>query len=673
MATENMFGLKVPKSTTVVGTPNLERVIRNMNRLAEAKAPSSDVGAYLASEGFNEKSFTKAVENYNKAKGVIAEFGPFKNALQGLTFGFSDEAEAGLKALVGKGTYEQNLAAIRGAQAEYEAGAPMSEVIGGKIVGSTPQMLLGGAGALQSLRLVPQLARAPRPVVATTGATVSGGVSGGVTGAGEAVEGGRVSGASEGGKTGAMFGPVGMTVAKVGKEVGRPVVETVRRAMGQEPVTDFARRADVKLLQALQRDGVDLDEAMARLNRIRDSNYKPETIIELGGENTRALADIVAQYPGARGRAALLAEERITGAPQRITQDFRQALQVNADAFDLAEDLIRTRTAQADPLYKRAYQEGGVIEDPRIDKFMKLPAFKDAYDRARRLALYDGVELPPDPTKMGQLGGFDLMTLDYIKRGLDEVLYLGKQPGGGLGKTEMGKIKDRRNEFVSVIDEVGPASYREARRAFAGPTEVMDAIEQGQQFTKVDPRQLRRTYDGLTPAEQEGFRIGVYDAVREAVDKGTDGHDVLRRVWSSQQKRNQLAAFIGPDAFEDLQSRLLRERVIRETDVGMMGGSQTARRTIAGRELEGEEELVPSVIRQGPSAALRNYALRTMTGPGQPTAEALSSTLFNLDPNAQRQALLRLQSLDQLLRQEAARAGGQSGTVIGTQSGLLGE
>jgi hypothetical protein len=673
MATQDIFKLPLPKSTTVKGTPNLERVMRNMNTLAEANAPANDISAYLAQEGFNQDSFTKAVENYNKSKGVIAEFGPFKNALQGLSFGWSDEAEAGIKALIGKGTYEQNLAAIRGAQAEYEASAPMTEVIGGKIVGSTPQMLLGGTGALNVARQMTNLSRVPKPVIAATGAAVSGGVSGAITGAGEAVEGGRAEGAMESGQLGTLFGPMGMTVAKGAQMAGRPVVEGARRLMGQEPLTDFSRRADVKLLQALQRDGIDLQDALDRLNQIRQSNYKPETIIELGGENTRRLADVVAQYPGPAQAARVLAEERIGGAPQRITQDFREALQVNADAFDLADNLIKTADAQADPLYKRAYREGGVIDDPRINKFMKIPQFQDAYRTARRLAALDGIELPPDPKKMGDLGGFDLMTLDYIKRGLDDVLFLGKAPTSGIGKTEMGKLKERRREFVNVIDEVGPASYKEARRAFAGPMEIYDAIEQGQKFTKVDPRQLRKTYDGLSTAEQEGFRIGVYDNIRETVDKGTDGYDILRRVWSSKQKRDQLASFIGPDAFEDLQARLVRERVIRETDTTMMGGSQTMRRTLAQRELEGEEELVPSLMRQGVTGTARNYLLRTMTGPGQPTAESLSSTLFSLDPNAQRQALLRLQSLDQLLREEAARGGGRIGTITGTQTGLLGE
>ena len=673
MAEKNLFNFPVPKSTSVSGTPNLERVLRNMNRMAELGANKDETLTYLRSEGYSTDSFAKAVENYNKSKGIIADFGPLKNTLQGLTFGWSDEAEAGIKALIGKGTYEQNLAAIQGAQQEYEMGAPATEVIGGKIIGSAPQMLLGGLGAVRTIQNIPQFAKISPTIAGLTGASVTGGVSGAITGAGEAQPGGRFQGAQESGQIGAAFGPMGMTAAKVGGKVAEPVVQAGKRLFGKETPTDFARRADVKLLQALQRDGVDLQDALNRLNQIKQSNYKPETIIELGGENTRRLADVVAQYPGAAQAARSLAEERIGGAPQRITQDFREALRVNADAFDLADNLIKSRDAAARPLYERAYREGGVIDDPRINKFMKIPQFQDAYRTARRLAALDGIELPPDPTKMGQVGGFDLMTLDYIKRGLDDVLYTGKMPGSGIGKTEIGKLKQRRNEFVGVIDEAGPASYREARKAFAGPTEVMDAIEQGQKFTKVDPRQLRKTYDDLSPAEQEGFRIGVYDNIRETIDKGTDGHDILRRVWSSKQKRDQLAAFIGPDAFEDLQSRLVREKVIRETDTTMMGGSQTMRRTLAQRELEGEEELVQSVVNRGLGGTARNYLLRTMTGPGQPTAEALSSTLFSLDPNAQRQALLRLQSLDQLLREEAARGGGRIGTMTGTQTGLLGE
>lgn len=104
----------------------------------------------------------------------------------------------------------------------------------------------------------------------------------------------------------------------------------------------------------------------------------------------------------------------------------------------------------------------------------------------------------------------------------------------------------------------------------------------------------------------------------------------------------------------------------------MMGGSQTQPRTLAQREFEGRDELVPQIAERGVLGAARNYLLQTMTGPGQPTAEQLARTLYALDLPTQQAAIQRLQSLDELLTREAARTAGVAGTA-GGMSGLLGD
>jgi hypothetical protein len=648
-----------------------------MEKLSSGGATPEETITYLRSEGYNPDSFANSVAKYNKAKGLVSEFGPVKSALQGLSFGFSDEAEAGIKALLGKGTYEQNLASLQLAQEEFQQESP-GTAIATEIAGGFPLMAVGGLGAMRGMqalqRTAPGIAQRVSPAITgVTGAAATGAVGGGLAGAGTAEPGVRIAGATGAAPVGAALGTAGTVIPRAIGQV--PMVERGieigRRALGMG--TDYTRTADVKLLQALQRDGFSPQQVAERIQKIKASGYKPETIIEFGGENTRGLADVVAGYPGASQAARALAEERSGGQAGRVMTDFREAFKVNTDALDLAEDIIRARDRISKPLYQQAYQEGGVIADERIMGFMKIPQFKDAYARARRIAALDGIELPEKATDIEKVGGFDLMTLDYIKRGLDDVLFTGKQPGSGIGKTELGKLKERRNEFVGIIDEAGPASYKQARQAFAGPTEVLDAIDQGKKFATLDARSLKRQYDSLTPAEQEGFKVGVYDSIRTNINKGADGSDALRRVWGSPEKRDQLQVFLGPETFQDLTNQLAREKVIRQTDVRMMGGSPTQRRQLAQREFEAEEGLVPQMAERGVVRGGIDYLLRSATGPGQPTAEALAPTLFSTDYSRQLEAMTRLRALDDLLRQEAARSAGAIGTGVGVQSGLLGE
>lgn len=655
----------------------LQRVIRNMEKLSDGGASPEETLTYLRSEGYDPKSFSNSVEKLNKAKGLVSNFGPVKSALQGLSLGFSDEAEAGIKALLGKGTYEQNLASLQLAQEQFQQESP-GTAIATEIVGGLPLMAIGGLGAVRGMqalqRTAPGIAQRISPAATgATGAAATGAVGAGIAGAGTAEPGMRMAGAARAAPLGAALGTAGTVIPRAIGQI--PIVErgleVGRRAIGMG--SDFTRQADTKLLQALQRDGFSPQQVADRIQRIKQSGYKPETIIEFGGENTRGLADVVAGYPGAAQTARALAEERGGGQAARVSTDFRQAFQVNADAIDLAEDIIRKRDAASKPLYQQAYQEGGVIVDSRFDRFMKIPQFQDAYARAKRIAALDGIELPEKATDISKVGGFDLMTLDYIKRGLDDVLFTGRQPGSGIGKTEIAKLKERRNEFVGVIDEVGPASYKQARQAFAGPTEVLDAIEQGKKFANLDARSLKRQYDSLSPAEQEGFKVGVYDSIRTNINKGADGSDALRKVWGSPEKRDQLQVFLGPETFQDLTNQLAREKVIRQTDVRMMGGSPTQRRQLAQREFEAEEGLIPQMADRGMVRGGLDYILRSATGPGQPTAQALAPTLFSTDPASQLQTMMRLRGLDELLRQEAARSAGVVGTGVGVQSGLLGD
>lgn len=661
----------------------IERVLRNMEKLSAGGATPEETTTYLRSEGFDPKSFANSVDKYNKAKGLVSEFGPVKSALQGLSFGFSDEAEAGIKALLGKGSYEQNLASLQLAKEQFEQESP-GLAMASEFAGAIPTALVGGAGAYRAAQMLsqraPGIAQAVSPrVTGLGGAAVGGGVASGVTGAGTAEPGQRMAGAASAAPIGAALGPAvrvapqavsALPGVRQGLDIGREVLSKIP---GVDIRTDFARRADVKLLQALQQDRFSPDQIAARIQSIKQSGYKPETIMELGGTATRTLADTIAGYPGARGFAAELAESRSAGQVERVMTDFRQALRVNADAFELAEDIIKKRDAAAAPLYRQAYQEGGVISDDRFMGFMKIPQFKDAYARAKRIAALDGIDLPEKATDIEKVGGFDLMTLDYIKRGLDDVLFTGKQPGSGMGKTELGKLKQKRNEFVAIIDEAGPASYRQARQAFAGPTEVADAIDMGRKFANIDPRQLAKDFEKLSEAEKDGFRVGVFDAIKSEAEKGVEGRNIIPKVWNSIKRKDQVRALIGDDAFQELSDKLRRENLIKESDVSIMSGSPTQRRQLAQREFEAEEGVVPLMAERGVMRGGLDYLLRSATGPGQPTAQALAPTIFSTDVARQLETMNRLRGLDELLRQEAARSAGTIGTGAGISAGLLGD
>ncbi|NKF52697.1 hypothetical protein G3R49_19255 [Shewanella sp. WXL01] len=68
-----------------------------------------------------------------------------RSAAQGLTFGFGDEIEAGVKSAFGDNTYEEEVDAIRKRMGEYSQDNPWEAGIS-EVVGSAPLMLIPGVG-----------------------------------------------------------------------------------------------------------------------------------------------------------------------------------------------------------------------------------------------------------------------------------------------------------------------------------------------------------------------------------------------------------------------------------------------------------------------------------------------------------------------------------------------
>lgn len=680
-----------------------EKVLRNVDKLSSQNVSAKELNQYLQSEGYTQERFNTAAKNYASAKGLKSEYGVIRAGLQGLTFGFSDEAEAAVKSLLNKKPYEQNLAAIQYAKQQYEYEEPVVSTAA-EVVGSLPTALLAGAGAVKTAQMLPKVSQViqaiPSKVRTLAGATGAGAGFGGITGAGTAEPGQRLEGAKTGAQVGAILAPVtlgltsagGGAIKTVSEKLGVPeatakIVEATKDIPVVKSITGktaeylnlgqdaIQRRADTKIIQALQRDGLSITDVKKAMDTIRANGYKPETIMEFGGKATKQLGETVAGYPGARAIAETLAEERKTGAANRILTDFQKAFQVDADPMDIANNVIKLRQSSSAPLYKIAYEKDALIGGEAIDKLMQDPAFKRAYERANRLAQREvdetgniiGTSLPELKEK-GNV--FDLRTIDRIKRGIDAEINYSKLPTSGLEKTEIDSIKNLRSVFMNTVDNQAPLEYKQARQAFAGQSEILDAIENGRNFFDIDARQLKQIYNKLSPSEKDGFSVGAYDAIRMKIREGADGMDMVRRTFGSAEKRDQIKELIGADAFDTLNKQLSREKDIRSTDIRILGGSQTQPRQVAQQEFEGATELVPTMAQKGIGKGAMDYLLRSFSGVGGRTAEQLAPDLFSVSPQVQGAMLNRLSLLDDYLRQQALKSQVGAG-VVGTSPSLL--
>ena len=647
---------------------NVERIRENLIKMVDKNAPVSHIDKYLKEEGFTQESFAKALDLVKKSGGRTAEFGAGRSLAQGATFGFADELEALTKSLAGQGTYEQNLAALELAKQKYGQQNPKT-ALATEIAGGLPYALLPFLGTARYAQMAREASPLVRAGVTAGSSAVTGALTGALGGAGAAGTGERMAGAQAGGTLGGIVGGAAPAVTKGigmagGKVVdvtsGIPVVQQVGKAVGLATgqTVDAANRAKAKLLEAMYRDKV----SPADLEKMIAAATKPVGIVDIAGENVKSLADVVQKYPStARQTAKTALEERAAGQGERIQGDISKYLGGFTDPFEYTTAIAQRQKQLSSPLYQKAYSYGEVT-DPAVLKFLDLPQFKTAAKEAQALLAAEGRTVDMSrPT---------VETLDNIKRGLDALI---EKETDSFGKvTKLGQIyKTKKNEFLAELDSAVP-DFGKARAAFAGEAELLDATKLGKDFYKQTASEANRTFAALSPSEQEAYKVGALDAVKEKIQTAKDTADIRKRIFGSPSERNRVSSLFPDDAtFKQFEKDMMTESVMRKTQEKILGNSATAERQLGIQGLEAEPSFIGQMIEQGPLKGTLGYLKAQGQGVAGQTAEELGPMLFKLgDPRANLETLKGLSAYEKyLLDLEAKKAAGLTGAS--TMTGLL--
>lgn len=701
---------------------DFKRVESNVKKMLAQKAPTTEVDAYLAAEGYTPQSFASAV----KTGGIERPGNALRAFAQGLSFNFADEIEAGARALASEGIgglrstptlsglvtgeqpksrYEQELAAIRAGNEDYKTQYPVRATaleVGGAVAPAVVAPVVG------LLRATPKVAaQAPSLFNQILRGAGFGAASGAVSGAG-ASEGDmadRGQGAVQGGGVGAVLGAAAPAVMAG----GRALYEKGRDVFGRTGAA-AERKADELVLKSLQRDRQTPSDIKNRAqNNSTLYGPKPETIADLAGANTRGRAAAAANVPGpTKEKASEFLTDRVRMQPNRMSGDIERGMgETIENTNKLVKDIVEQRSKDAAPLYEAAYAKAPIISNREIDEFLKKPQFKQAFARAQRIAELEGRELPQiyklQYTKSGQLimdaDGLpmlgplerapDLQTLDYIKRGLDDVIGSGGQKGS-LGRTELGALKKARREFMEKVDSVAPEEYKQARATFAGHSETIDAIEKGRKIFNLPENDWREVADEvakMSPLEQQMFRRGVVDAARIRMNQASNevGSAIdVTKVFGKKETMDRLRqAFPDDESFNVFKSNLERESQFAQTRNQVITGSRTAP---LAQDIADTNALMPSaaeggsLLRGNPLPMLYGAAQRVVSnrlqGVTGDTAEILGDKLLGLqNPRAIGQYMDDLIKRQMQIDDELARRATSRGLVsvgAGNLGGLLG-
>lgn len=336
-------------------------------------------------------------------------------------------------------------------------------------------------------------------------------------------------------------------------------------------------------------------------NRVSDANGKPVTIADVAGPNTRELMATASRVPS-QGKQQILdaVDQRQQGQLGRIKGDVEDALGLQGkDVHDVADAIVKRRSATAAPLYDQFRQSGNLDPStPELAPLLKSPIIQRAISQAKELPEYQG------------LSNTDPAILDKVYKNIGGKAQAATRAGDGALAHDYNGLRDQLKQSIVAQRPV----YGQALDAFAGPSELKNALEDGQDFLKQDPRLTSRTLAKLSPGEQEMYRIGALDNVRRTMDQAADGADLVKKIFGNTEKRAQLQSLINdPAAFDKLQAALGVESQMNRTRNTIIGNSGTDARRIASDEFE---NLAGGTTVGQNAAALIKHPISTIIGKG---------------------------------------------------------
>ena len=601
-------------------------------------------------------------------QGAPVRAGIGRSMLQGLTFGFADEAEAAMRARATSGPrYEQELARVRAGIKQYEEQYPV-RAFAGEATGSLLPTVAGifaapFTGGASTAATAASAARIPGLASMMARGAGTGAATGALTGAGTA-QGGledRVLGATIGGVTGGTLGATTPVVTSAVGSGARRVGEATGLVRQQDPLN----KAQEILARKIAQEGMTPEQLAARqAETVRRLGARDETLADIGGEGMRRLARGAMAIPqAAETEARQMLTERMVAAGPRIIKDITDLTAVGArDLDEVANEIINRRSMLAAPFYDQA-RAAGQIESFAIDNLLKKS--KDI-----QTAIADARRLP----QFADLADNDMVMLDKAYKYVGDIANEARRTGKSARANDLDDLRIQLRK--AITDKV--SVYGKALDTFSGESVLLDALNAGREkFLRKTPAEIRRELDKFTDeGQQQMYRLGAIQTLRDEIYGMRETADVASKFLNDRNMKDRFKLiFNSTGEYEDFIKNLQREQSMARTRSMIEGGSPTTRIGQEVGEIQGPapSEVISAgtqMIRGdllGGGSRLLGQVVPRMQGLDQNVAEQITRSV--LDPSfvRQQEMLMGLTPvLDELRRralQQQTRAAGYSATA----------
>lgn len=203
----------------------------------------------------------------------------------------------------------------------------------------------------------------------------------------------------------------------------------------------------------------------------------------------------------------------------------------------------------------------------------------DVYDTSAPAGMNDVPFMPPEA--MGDIAPImpTWRTLDYVKRGLDDVVE-GKRDTFGKLDTEGRAVNQTRADLLGVLDTANPA-YGEARAAWAGPVQEAERLRRAKEFLQMSPDELNFEVKGYSPDQQAVARLGIQSDLADRVGRTRGNANPFGQVLGQERIGDQLGALYPEDNVARLLLQRDLEAQLANSQQRLIGNSMTQERAVA--------------------------------------------------------------------------------------------
>lgn len=404
------------------------------------------------------------------------------------------------------------------------------------------------------------------------------------------------SGAVVGGALGAAAPPVmagasravGAVKDTTGRLLGHPI-DTLRAL--RNPDEEAARRIGTAIVgdMSVGRSGMSAsDLAAAR------SAGQPTSVIDVGGEGTRALARSAANVsPHAQSALEGMTQGRFNDQSNRVSDFVRNLVQTPANAVRTREAIEQAARLANKPAYAKAYAAGDKpIISAELERLTSSPdvvsAMREAVQKGKSRAIADGfgafnpgVKITEDGQVLFKNGPSgvpaypNLQFWDYTYRSLRDSASAAFRAGRNDEGSYLSSLSQQmRSELDKIVPEFGSA--RAGAAAFFG---AENALEAGQKFVSMrgSLEEARRAIGKMTPAEKTLFAEGFVSDLADKISKIAENRSVtIDKIFNSPDGKARIALALGPGRAQELELFLRRENMM-DLARKALGNSTTAR------------------------------------------------------------------------------------------------